>query len=132
MIRLDCHPRAPSVHETRLGTPSSDPMSIVFRRAGAASRRRKKVRRTLAMLGIAAGLLDVAGCGSGDGTAAHNGGQQHLVTQYFAIFNDGATDNFHACLDLNPPYELWDMTFIAFLHTYRVGDVYVADYENAR
>jgi GH18 family chitinase len=101
-------------------------MSIVFRRAGAASRRRKNVLRAVAMLGIAAKLLDVVGCGSGDEA------QQHLVTQYFAIFNDGTTDNFHACLDLNPPYQLWDMTFIAFLHTYRKGDVYVADYENAR
>jgi len=75
-------------------------------------------------------LLGVAGCGSDDGTGADHGSR--LVTQYFAIFNDGTTDNFHACLDLNPPYELWDITLIAFLHTYRKGDAYVADYENAR
>jgi GH18 family chitinase len=79
------------------------------------------------MLCIAAGLLAVTGCGDGD-----DNGTQRLVTQYFAIFNDGTTDNFHACLELDPPYELWDMTFIAFLHTYREGDVYVVDYENAR
>ena len=104
------------------------PMSIGSRRAGAALRRRTNVRRSVAKLCIAAGLLGVVGCGDGD----DGGGQQHLVTLYFAIFNDGTTDNFHACLDLDPPYELWDMTIIAFLHTYRRGDVYVADYENAR
>src|SRR5262245_4243687 len=53
------YPTALSVHGTKLGTASSDPMSIVFRRAVPASRRRKNVRRALAMLGIAAGLLDV-------------------------------------------------------------------------
>jgi hypothetical protein len=89
---------------------------------------RANVRRAIAKLCIAAGLLGVIGCGDG----GDGGGQQHLVTLYFAIFNDGTTDNFHACLDLGPPYELWDVTLIAFLHTYQKGDVYVADFENAR
>jgi hypothetical protein len=104
----------------RLGSP----------RSGAAPRRRTNLSRALAALCVAAALLVAAGCGNGDQSAEDAGSR--LVTQYFAIFNDGRTDNFHACLNLDPPYELWDMTFIAFLHTYRKGDAYVADYENAR
>ncbi len=95
-------------------------------------RARANVSRMLARLCVAAVLLIAAGCGSGGTTTSNCGGNAHLVTQFIAIFNDNTTDNFHACLELNPPYELWDITFIAFLHTYLKNGVYVADYENAR
>ena len=110
-----------------------------------AVRPRGTVSRVLASLCVAVVLLVAVGSGSddgtttllgggenGDGTTSPGGGSRHLVTQFFAIFNDNTTDNFHACLNLNPPYDLWDITFIAFLHTYNNNGVYVADYENAR
>jgi len=85
------------------------------------------------VLGLCAALLLVAaGCGGDDASTPAGEGRAHVVTQYFGIFNDGKTDNFHACLDLHPPYELWDITFIAFVHTYEKGGKYVADYQNFR
>src|SRR5262249_52739723 len=98
-----------------------------------AVRPRGTVSRVLASLCVAVVLLVAAGGESGDGTTTlPGGGRRHLVTQFFTIFNDHTTDNFHACLNLNPPYDLWDITFIAFLHTYKKDGVYIADYENAR
>lgn len=55
-----------------------------------------------------------------------------IVTEYIGIFNDGKVDNFHKCLDMNPPYNSWDITYIAFLHTYYENGYWVANYENAR
>jgi hypothetical protein len=90
------------------------------------------VNRTLSRLCVVVALLVAGGCSNGDTLPAERGNGGRLVTQFFAIFNDGTADNFHACLNLNPPYELWDITFIAFLHTYERDGLYVADYENAR
>ena len=81
---------------------------------------------------VAALLTLAAGC-SGDGSGTEDRGlARPLVTQYVGIFNDGKQDNFGPCLDLNPPYALWSITFIAFVHTFERNGLYVADYENAR
>ncbi|MCX5774365.1 MAG: glycosyl hydrolase family 18 protein [Fusobacteria bacterium] len=67
------------------------------------------------------------------GSSAQSGSSTPLViSQYIGIFNDGTTDNFHAALAKKPPFNEWDITDIAFVHTYLENGYYVADYENAR
>ena len=45
-----------------------------------------------------------------------------IIGQYYAIFNDNwmgsSTDGFHKALKMNPPFNEWDITFIAFAHTH--------------
>lgn len=89
-------------------------------------------RRNLSRLSLAVVLLLTSACGDGDSADPDIDETTPLVTLYFPVFNDGTTDNFHAGLDRHPPFELWDITFIAFLHTYERDGLYVADYENAR
>jgi GH18 family chitinase len=90
-------------------------------------------RTILSRLSLGVALMLTSACGDSDSAANPDIDETTpLVTQYFAVFNDGTTDNFHAALDRNPPFDLWHITFIAFLHTYERDGLYVADYENAR
>ncbi len=74
------------------------------------------------------GLLCISGCG-GDSSAPP---PSRVIGQYIGIFNDAAVDNFNPILAKNPPFDLWDITFIAFLHTFPHAGAYVVDFENAR
>jgi len=88
--------------------------------------------RTVPSCAVALLLLLGVGCSDGGSGDVDGGLGSPLVTQYVGIFNDGRTDNFGPCLEMNPPYELWNVTFIAFVHTYERDGLYVVDYENAR
>jgi hypothetical protein len=85
----------------------------------------------LTRLGLALVLFAASGCSDSSDSSTVDDANP-LVTQFFAIFNDDRADNFHAALALEPPFQQWDITFIAFLHTFDRAGTYVADYENAR
>ncbi|MCX7970862.1 MAG: glycosyl hydrolase family 18 protein [Negativicutes bacterium] len=82
---------------------------------------------------MVSGLVSAGDLGPGDKiTGGSTTVTKPIITEYFGIFNDGSADNFHAALNLNPPYQKWDITYIAFVHTYYQNGYWVVDYENAR